>query len=160
MRHSRRLELVEVFLESILGERWITFTHLDKMNLPPIWISIAAETYRIMINLDFIGTKKCLKTLNNGFKVFTDTVRTVEIGVRSCLVHLKDGESVLLDGELVLVPSHTSYLNTLPLFNAVVGCWDSVVRDIFELVGFLMLVQIVSREEKHGRFNLGHCTAI
>ena len=140
MGHGRGLINVIVFLQSFLGERWITFSHLDKMSLSHAWVFIGAETYSVMEYLNFVGTKKCLNTLSDRFKICTDTVRIVEIGVGSCLVHLKDGESVFLDGELVLAPSHTSYLNNLPLFNAVIGCWDSVVRDIFELVGFLMLV--------------------
>ena len=121
---------------------------------------VAAETYSVMEYLNFVGTKECLDTLNDRFKICTDTVRIVEIGVGRCLVHLEDGEPVFLDGELVLAPSDTSYVDTLPLFDAVIGCWDSVVRDIFELVGFLMLVQVVSSEEKHGRLDYGHCAAM
>lgn len=160
VNHCRRLGNLVVFLHSFLGERWITFSHLDKVSLPPTWIFIVVETYSVIEYLNFVGTKECLDTLNDRLKVFTDALGIVEISVGSCLVHFKNSESVFLDGELILAPSHTSYLNAVPSLNAVVGCWDSVVRDIFELIGFLMLVQIVSGEEKHGRFDYGHCAAI
>ena len=121
---------------------------------------LAVETYGVIEYLNFVGIKKFLDTLNDRFKICTDTVRVVEISVGRCVVHLNDGESVFLDGELILAPSHTGYLDTLALFDMVVGCWDSVVRDIFELVWFLMLIQIVSGEEKHGRFDYGHCAVM
>lgn len=119
----------------------------------------APKTYSVVEYLNFVRTKKCLHALNNRFQVFTDALRIIEISVRRCLVHLKNRESVFLDRELVLAPSHTTYLDPLSFFNAVIGRRDSAVRDIFELVRFLMLVQIVSGEEKHGRLDFSHCVA-
>lgn len=66
----------------------------------------------------------------------------------------------LLNGDVVLAPPHTGDLDTLPLFDAAIGCWDSRFPDIFELAGFLMLVQIVSGKEKHGKLDYGYCTAM
>lgn len=119
--HSGWLVVLVVFLQCFLGEYRITFSHLDKMSLLSTWICIAAETYSVVEHLNLVRAKKCLHTLNDRFKVFTDT---------------------------------------LSFFHAVVGCRDSAVRDIFELVRFLMLVQIVSGEEKHGRLDFGHCAAM
>ena len=140
MGHRRRLENVVLFLPSFVGERWIAFSHLDQMSLPPTWILIAAETYSVIEYLDFVGTEMCLNTLNDRFKICADTVRVVEIVVGRRMVQLQDGESVFLDGELVLAPSYTINLDIIPPFNVVVGCRGPVFRDIFELVGFLMLV--------------------
>lgn len=150
VNHSCWLVIFVVFLQCFLGEHRITFSHLDKMSLPPTWKCIAAKTYSVVEYLNLVRSKKCLHTLNDRFKVFTDALRIIEISVRSCLVHFEDSESIFLDRELVLAPSHTTYPDTLPFFNAVIGCWDSAVRDIFELVRFLMLVQIVFGEEEHG----------
>lgn len=158
--HSGWLVVLVVFLQCFLGEYRITFSHLDKMSLLSTWICIAAETYSVVEHLNLVRAKKCLHTLNDRFKVFTDALRIIEISVGSCLVHFKDSEPVFLDRELVLAPSHTTYLDTLSFFHAVIGCRDSAVRDIFELVRFLMLVQIVSGEEKHGRLDFGHCAAM
>ena len=130
------------------------------MSLLPTRVLIGAKTHSVIEYLDSVGTEMCLKTLNDRLKICADTVRVVEIVVGRCMAHLQDGESVFLDGELVLAPSHTTYLDILPLFNVVIGCRGLVLRDIFELVGFLMLVQLISREEKHGRLDDGHCAAI
>ena len=120
----------------------------------------AGAAYSVMEHLNLVRTKKCLDTLNNGFKICTDSVRSVEIGIGSRSVHLHDGEPVLRDGEPVFAAPYPRDPDTLALFDVVVGCGDSIVGNVFELVGFLVLVETVSGEEEHGRLDLGHYAAV